>query len=92
MGIANRSVGVNHPRRDSPFLVRSYPEHHASPVNYYCFNKSPAHNYHGNCAGAITVHSPGLCAQLLYTGMTQRVDLPAGKDKEADKVSKPTCF
>ena len=42
--------------------------------------------------GTITVHSPGLCAQLLDTGTTQRVDLPAGKDKEIDKVSKPTLF
>jgi len=41
-------------------------------------------------AGTITVHSPGLCAQLLDTGTTQHVDLPAGKDKETDKVSEPT--
>ena len=41
-------------------------------------------------AGTITVHSPGLCAQLLDTESKQHVDLPAGKDVETDKVSEQT--
>ena len=45
-------------------------------------------------AGVITVHSPGLCAQLLDTGTKQHVDLPTEKDVETDKVRRPTleCY
>jgi len=41
-------------------------------------------------AGVITVHSPGLCAQLLDTGTKQHVELPTEKDVETEKVRKPT--